>query len=1307
MKKILTLFTALILFGSMTLVQADTWTVAGSNTTILGTSWGEKNAANDMINVKGNEWYLLKANKTLTAGTLEYKVCKDHDWVTAYPSSNKQFSLTAGTYDVLFKFDSNSSHDVSAAKVTTWTVAGTQAVWGSEWNPEDTGNDMTRSGDNWTFTKSHVLLATGDTYACKVAANHAWDYAFPASDKTFSVTEDGYYDVTVDFNTSTLAVTVTTTFIEPAVPPTPVITLHSNIQNPSWETSASFTIAGDEKTASLTLENVAKGSYEFCVKKDATWASNGSAFTRDNNSHAISGNTSNCTFNADRNGNYTFTWTYATNTLEIGYPAIPAQSVTITGLASQILKGTPVTFTASSSGIDDPGYRFYVKEKNGEYGSAVTSYTFNAVGEYKVKVEALEYNTGTPVATDESDVVVYEEHTFTAGTRIYVDFSAMTEGTKGVNYPKNYEVGLDYDANGAGTFKTIRFSANVTWSSLDEAFIKTEKTGWAELKFTAPGEGQNKIVVAADGASYTWGTYTPETVPVKFFAPKNVLHPWSNVYAYSWDAAGTLSAAWPGDAVTTKDGEWYVYTVQKGANLLFHDNADMQTNDIENIQAAACYVSTAIDDTQNPQKVTVTPQCTVDYYISGTKALTGLTEDWVAADASLKLDVNNQIVFHGLEADTYEFKITNGTWAWSIGGNDHLMEGECANIAATQGLENVCFKIDTKQDVTVTYYPETQKICLGAATVKVDGWVSVEDMTIKIGEAKQITYSKNNTETYGASYEVLSGEEFIQLYNGFALGVKDGTATVRITIAESANYTAASDEFTITVTASSEPSVEPIAPIGGKFLINAKGDTAIFSRGNLQYQQSTDTWRCAPNQYEWKGMSNLQMGNSEYEGWVDLFCWSLGAENNYGATSNYQTATYFNKTFVDWGTLFASDEKEWSTLSRDEFYYLLNSRPDANNKWGVAMIGDTLGMVLLPDVWVTEAPAGIPFVAGNNSLPTTELWRDEDCIQDLAPEEIEAKGYQYRLKKENLPANKFTLEQWEELETAGAVFLPFAGRRTGGVGNYLDYYEVTHPDMQYQHYYENYQGTYWTSTMYNAAKGQPYYLYTFSYSKSGDTEYYNWGKGVFWGENGRFGQSVRLVTRIPKVEWTEVRTGLTAGNYYTLCNAKAMTAIKGGTLWSFAGKDEQLAYIVQEDAPFEAGKPYLIYAESDKLEAILEGSDAPASDYNGLYGTLANMDNAALFAAGATHLLKNNELRPVGAGTLRAGRAYIKADELPNGKPSNAPAHKVRSMPMQKDQAQGFENLDASDKPMKVVIDGTLYILRGENVYDATGRLVK
>ena len=559
---------------------------------------------------------------------------------------------------------------------------------------------------------------------------------------------------------------------------------------------------------------------------------------------------------------------------------------------------------------------------------------------------------------------------------------------------------------------------------------------------------------------------------------------------------------------------------------------------------------------------------------------------------------------------------------------------------------------------------------------------------------------------------------------------------------------------------------QDIAPIGGKFIISAKGDTAVFSRGNLQYQQSTGIWRCALNQYDWAGeAANEQMGNSASEEWVDLFSWSLGAENNYGATSAYLSTAYHNKDFVDWGGLF-TDELSWSTLSSSQWSYLLNSRTGANDKWGMALIGDNLGMILLPDDWT--APSGVTFVPRN--VPTSELWDDDDMI--------DATYDHYRVKVANMPANKFSLSEWAALEAAGAIFLPYAGRRSGGVGNHTNRDDETVSAEYNYTYYENYLGTYWTSTAATKTKGTANYVYTFKYD--GD---YNWGKAVIWSENGRYGQSVRLANVRPRQytvtydpngaegaligdentyldgetitlasasslskagyvfagwkfkgqvyndtytvnnvlrdeeivfeaqwekDWQIVRGSLSADRFYTLCFEKTMNEIRGASLWQFLNKEANFVNIVEAVAPFVAGTPYLILAESDKLEAVVVEVTSPvAGNHNGLYGTFSYMDATDLSDAGADYMLFNNEIRPLGVNNhLDANRAYIKLDEIPSSA-APAPGRRVRKMPMQPKMPTSFENIDASETPMKLMIDGQIYILRGEKIYDTTGRLVK
>jgi len=376
---------------------------------------------------------------------------------------------------------------------------------------------ISNSTDSWDYNNGYVTRGFNETDIKNTSGDKSigldWDNdnicVYCTSDFYILV----YFPNTTINTTNNPIVCASTTLPDNSTPPAPpTIKLHGNFLG-SWANTSAFDIAEGNETASLTLNIQTKGEKEFGVRigADDNWTSNGVTIDRDNTSKEIVSGSGNCKLNVDAKGDYTFTWTYATNTLSVLYPALPAQNVAFDGLAAQVLKGTAVNFAGyvTSSGIDNPGYRFYVKAKGGEYGDAVASYTFSAIGEYMVKVEALEDNTGDPVATDEAEIVVYAAHTFTSGTTIYVDFSAMTEGEKGVNYPQTGAAYLDWDGAGAGTIKTITFTADVTWTTFDD-FIKTEKGGWDPgMKFSVPEEGQDMIIVAADGASYVWGTYVP------------------------------------------------------------------------------------------------------------------------------------------------------------------------------------------------------------------------------------------------------------------------------------------------------------------------------------------------------------------------------------------------------------------------------------------------------------------------------------------------------------------------------------------------------------------------------------------------------------------------------------------------------------------------------------------------------------------------------------------------------------------------------------------------------------------------------
>lgn len=186
----------------------------------------------------------------------------------------------------------------------------------------------------------------------------------------------------------------------------------------------------------------------------------------------------------------------------------------------------------------------------------------------------------------------------------------------------------------------------------------------------------------------------------------------------------------------------------------------------------------------------------------------------------------------------------------------------------------------------------------------------------------------------------------------------------------------------------------------------SKAKKVQFAKGNLRYKGDSGgyeyEWSMAKQQYEILGEKNIgTSGSSTYPAdFHDLFCWST-TKNYCGVYSYYyddDPDTYFKGDFVDWGT----DDKlainlgtGWSTLSKEEWGYLLTERENAATKKAVATItiddeNSVKGLLLLPDEWT--APTGTPAIDGS---PVA-----------------------------------LTLAQWTALETAGAVFLPAAGQMT-------------------------------------------------------------------------------------------------------------------------------------------------------------------------------------------------------------------------------------------------------------------------------------
>lgn len=226
------------------------------------------------------------------------------------------------------------------------------------------------------------------------------------------------------------------------------------------------------------------------------------------------------------------------------------------------------------------------------------------------------------------------------------------------------------------------------------------------------------------------------------------------------------------------------------------------------------------------------------------------------------------------------------------------------------------------------------------------------------------------------------------------------------------------------------PPDEPDAPLAGVFSVSADKQVR-FSKGNLQYTQSTNTWSIADNQYDMIGTANVVDGALADK--IDLFGWSGSTATAKWGISTSTDYNDYSGDFVDWGQNIG-DGSMWHTLTNDEWNYLRSGRANASNLIGVARInldeaGTTYanGLILLPDTWT--CPEDVTFKSGFASEYSEQAYAN----------------YQ-----------TFTPEQWEKLEAAGAVFLPASGRRYGSSISYVQYggycWSATPRDSSYAYY---------------------------------------------------------------------------------------------------------------------------------------------------------------------------------------------------------------------------------------------------------------
>ena len=166
--------------------------------------------------------------------------------------------------------------------------------------------------------------------------------------------------------------------------------------------------------------------------------------------------------------------------------------------------------------------------------------------------------------------------------------------------------------------------------------------------------------------------------------------------------------------------------------------------------------------------------------------------------------------------------------------------------------------------------------------------------------------------------------------------------------------------------------IVPENAINGKFSIN-ENEQVFFSKGNLLYSESAQTWDFADHQYDYFGTSSFAFSQ-----WIDLFDWNTnGAEH--GSLSG------------------------WRPLTHQEWVYILDERSTTTGtRFAKGKVAGNNGLIIFPDDWNVTS--------------------------------IELNGVNHR--NASFYSNTIDVDTWENtFETNGAVFLPAAGWATSSTQN--------------------------------------------------------------------------------------------------------------------------------------------------------------------------------------------------------------------------------------------------------------------------------
>lgn len=190
-----------------------------------------------------------------------------------------------------------------------------------------------------------------------------------------------------------------------------------------------------------------------------------------------------------------------------------------------------------------------------------------------------------------------------------------------------------------------------------------------------------------------------------------------------------------------------------------------------------------------------------------------------------------------------------------------------------------------------------------------------------------------------------------------------------------------------------------------------------------------------------------------------------------------------------------------------------------------------------------------------------------------------------------------------------------------------------------------------------------------------------------------------------------IRTGLAVGQLGTVCLPYNIPSgqVYGATFYTLVGKKDNKVVFDEVTGELAAGVPYLFQASAEEISCFpgttIVSDPINAGAMKGTFVDLTLTELSSIYYFAGRALWSCVDLTSL---SVPANRAYVDMSQVTDL--TGAAPVGVRRITLGVNGAQvatGVDQVQGDEVPTKMIINGQLFILRGEKMYDAQGKLVK